>query len=62
MRACYLQATRRERSRVLDELVTLTGLHRYSVVRLLKGPSLERQPRQHQRGRTTASRSMTRCG
>jgi len=35
----------------LDELAELTGLHRYSVVRLLKGPSLERQPRRQQRGR-----------
>ena len=36
---------------MLDELAELTGLHRYSVVRLLKGPSLERQPRRQQRGR-----------
>src|SRR3954467_12646981 len=47
----YLAATREERSRRLDELAELTGLHRYSVVRLLKGPSLERQPRRQQRGR-----------
>ena len=36
---------------MLDELAVLTGLHRKSVVRLLKGPSLERQPRRRQRGR-----------
>ncbi len=47
----YLGGTREERSRLLDELVVLTGLHRKSVVRLLKGPSLERQRRGRQRGR-----------
>src|SRR5688572_1420712 len=51
MRGRYLAATREERSRLLDELAELTGLHRKSVVRLLKGPSLERQPRRRQRGR-----------
>ena len=51
MRGRYLAATREERGRLLDELSELTGLHRKSVVRLLKGPSLERQPRQRQRGR-----------
>jgi hypothetical protein len=47
----YLAATREERSRLLDELVELTGLHPKSVVRLLKGPSLERQRRRRQRER-----------
>jgi hypothetical protein len=51
MQGRYLAATREERSRLLDDLVTLTGLHRKSVVRLLKGGSLERQPRRRQRGR-----------
>src|SRR5919108_4916216 len=51
MQGRYLAATRRERSRLLDDLVALTGLHRYSVVRLLKGPTLARQPRRRQRGR-----------
>jgi len=51
MQGRYLAADRRERSRLLDDLVTLTGLHRKSVVRLLKGGSLERQPRRRQRGR-----------
>jgi hypothetical protein len=51
MQGRYLAASRQERGRLLDELAELTGLHRYSVVRLLKGPSLERQPRRGQRGR-----------
>ena len=51
MQGRYLAASREERSRLLDELAELTGLHRYSVVRLLKGPGLERQPRRQQRGR-----------
>jgi hypothetical protein len=51
MRGRYLAATRAERGRLLSDLAALTGLHRYSVVRLLKGPTLERQPRRHQRGR-----------
>jgi hypothetical protein len=51
MQGRYLSGTRKERSRLLDELVVLTGLHRKSVVRLLKGPSLERQPRRRQRSR-----------
>ena len=51
MQGRYRAASREERSRLLDELAELTGLHRYSVVRLLKGPSLERQPRRQQRGR-----------
>lgn len=51
MQGRYLAADRQGRSRLLDELAELTGLHRKSVVRLLKGRSLERQPRQRQRGR-----------
>ncbi len=51
MQGRYLSGTREERSRLLDELVVLTGLHRKSVVRLLQGPSLERQPRRRQRSR-----------
>ncbi len=48
MQGRYLAASREERGRLLDEL---TGLHRYSVVRLLKGASLERQVRRGPRGR-----------
>lgn len=51
MQSRYLSGTREERSRLLDELEVLTGLHRKSVVRLLKGASLERRRRQRQRGR-----------
>ena len=51
MQGRYLAASRQERGRLLDELAELTGLHRKSVVRLLKGPSPERQPRRQQRGR-----------
>ena len=51
MRGRYLAATREERGRLLDDLAALTGLHRKSVVRLLAGPTLERQPRRRQRGR-----------
>src|SRR5215207_8798502 len=51
MQGRYLAASREERGRLLDELAELTGLHRKSVVRLLKGPSLERRARRQQRGR-----------
>lgn len=51
MQGRYLAASREERSRLLDDLAALTGLHRKSVVRLLKGPTLERRPRPRQRGR-----------
>jgi len=51
MQGRYLASSREERSRLLDELAELTGLHRYSVVRLLKGASLDRQRRRQQRGR-----------
>ncbi len=51
MQGRYLAATREERGRLLDDLAVLTGLHRKSVVRLLNGLTLERQPRRRQRGR-----------
>src|SRR6266542_222364 len=51
LRGRYVAAGREERSRLLDDLAELTWLHRKSVVRLLKGPSLERQPRRRERGR-----------
>lgn len=51
MQGRYLAATREERGRLLDELAILTGLRRKSVVRLLRGATLERRPRRRQRGR-----------
>ena len=51
MKTRYLKAGRKARSRLLDEMVAVTGLHRKSLVRLLKSP-LTRQPRTKQRGKT----------
>jgi len=42
---------RGERSRLLDEMQAVTGLHRKSVLRLING-ELARKPRRRQRGRT----------
>jgi hypothetical protein len=48
----YLAAkTKQERSRLLDEAQAITGLHRKSLIRLLKG-ELTRKPRHRQRGKT----------
>ncbi|MBF6592611.1 MAG: integrase, partial [Ktedonobacterales bacterium] len=52
MRARYERADRGGQSQLLDEMEAVTGLHRKSLLRLLHAPSLERQPRVHQRGRT----------
>lgn len=41
----YVQAGRTERSRLLTEMVAVTGLHQKSVIRLLRGPTLERAER-----------------
>ena len=46
----YRQASRTERSRMLDHMVTATGLHRRSLVRRLQPSALERKPRSRQRG------------
>jgi hypothetical protein len=51
MRTRYLRADRTSKGLLLDEMVAITGLHRRSLVRLLKGP-LARHPRQQQRTRT----------
>jgi len=51
MKTRYLKAGRKERGRLLDEMEAIAGLHRKSLVRLLKGP-LTRQPRTRQRGKT----------
>ena len=51
MQKRYLQAGRKERGRLLDEMEIITELDRKSLVRLMGG-SLERQHRHRQRGRT----------
>jgi hypothetical protein len=51
MQERYLQADRKERGHLLDEMETVTGLHRKSLIRLMKG-NLARQPRRRQRSRT----------
>lgn len=47
----YRKANRAERSRLLDEMAAVTGLHRKSLIRLMSG-DLARRRRQRQRGRT----------
>ena len=51
MKARYVQANRKERGHLLDEMEAVTGLHRKSLTRLMKG-SLRRKKRTKQRGRT----------
>jgi len=51
MKKRYIGAGRKEKGRLLDEMEAVTELHRKSLLRLMNG-SLERQPRQRQRGRT----------
>jgi len=51
MQGRYLQAGRKERGHLLDEMEAVTELHRKSLIRLMKG-SLVRQPRRRQRSRT----------
>lgn len=52
MRPRYVLADRADRSRLLDEMESVTGLHRKSVLRLLQAPDLARRPRTTQRGKT----------
>jgi transposase InsO family protein len=55
MKKRYVQApTRKGKGQLLDEMEAVTELHRKSLTRLMNG-SLERQPRQRQRGRTYGS-------
>ncbi len=52
MRIRYWQAKdKKERSRLLDEMQAVTGLHRKSLLRLIHG-ELVRKPRRKQRGKT----------
>lgn len=48
----YATGSREERGALLTEMETVTGMHRKSLIRLLAGPTLARQPRAKQRGRT----------
>jgi hypothetical protein len=47
----YGAAARPEQGRLLDEMEVMTGLHRKSLLRLLRPGGLARQPRTRQRGR-----------
>jgi hypothetical protein len=51
MQQRYRKAGRRERSDLLDEMETVTGLHRKSLVRLMS-QEIKRQTRQKQRGKS----------
>jgi hypothetical protein len=51
MQQRYLQADRKQRGRLLDEMEAITEMHRKSLIRLLRS-NLERRPRRKQRGRT----------
>ena len=51
MQTRYKGAARAEQSRLLDEMEAVTGLHRKSLIRLMKG-SLERKRRSRERGRS----------
>jgi len=51
MAETYHRASRVERSRLLDHMMVATGLHRRSLVRLLRPGGLERTPRRRHRGR-----------
>jgi hypothetical protein len=52
MAARYQQAKRKERSQLLSEMEQVTKMHRKHVIRLLGGPSLERQKRRAPRSST----------
>ena len=49
MQKRYVEAGRKERSRLLDEMEAVTELHRKSLIRLINS-SLKRRPRKKQRG------------
>lgn len=52
MHTRYQGAARAEQSALLTEMMQVTGMHRKSLIRVLRQPSLARQPRQQQRTRT----------
>jgi len=47
----YKRAGRKEKSDLLDRMEEVTGLHRKSIIRLMK-TNLQHQPRRRERGRT----------
>jgi len=51
MKRRYIKAKRQERSQLLDEMEAVTGLHRKSLTRLMRG-GLERKSRSQERGKT----------
>jgi hypothetical protein len=51
MKERYVEAGRKERGHLLDEMEAVTGLHRKSLIRLISG-NLKRKLRRRQRGRT----------
>lgn len=51
MRSAYAEADQAQKGRMLDDMERVTGRHRKSLIRLLRGP-LERCPRRQQRRRT----------
>ncbi len=62
MRIRYWQAKQKsERSRLLDEMQAVTGLHRKSLLRLING-ELARKPRRSQRGKTYGTEVETAIG
>jgi hypothetical protein len=50
MQARYQRADREKQQALLDEMEVMTELHRKSLIRLMHAESLDRQPRQVQRG------------
>jgi len=52
----YLQATRKERSQLLDHMEHVTGLNRKTLIRHMNRKKIERQPRRKQRGKTYGHR------
>ena len=52
MRERYWAAGRQGRGELLTEMEAVVGLHRKSLIRLLRGPTLEGKPRSRSRGRT----------
>jgi len=52
VRERYWAANQVGRGKLLTEMESVTGMHRKSLIRLVRGPTLERKPRGKVRGRT----------